>query len=78
MNLELWRRRFGEYLGQKGLRPRTVEAYIEELGPLFAFLEAAGVASLAEVRRGHLEEYRSLLFRQDPPLKVYVQPEKWW
>ena len=73
MNVELWRRRFAEYLGQTGFRPRSVETYVGELSSLFEFLDAVGVKSLAEVTRLHLEEYRSLLFHRDPPLKLTTQ-----
>ena len=73
MNMELWRQRFAEYLGQTGRRPRTVESYASELRPLFEFLDAVGVSSLAEVTRGHLEEYRSFLFHREPALKLNTQ-----
>ena len=74
MNLALWKERFREYMQLCGWSPRTVATYIYELGPLFSFLEAHGVDSVAAITQEVVEEYRTHLFYaeyrgNDPTLK---------
>ena len=73
MKLGLWQERFSEYLRLRGCSARTVEAYSGELRQLFDFLQAGQIRSLAEVTKGHLEDYRSFLFSHEPPLKLTTQ-----
>ena len=76
MKLGLWQERFSEYLRLRGCSARTVEAYSGELRQLFDFLQAGQIRSLAEVTKGHLEDYRSFLFSHEPPLKLTTQSLK--
>ena len=76
MKLGAWQERFSEFLRLRGCSERTVEAYSGELRPLFDFLQAGQIRSLAEVTRGHLEDYRSFLFSHEPPLKLTTQSLK--
>jgi len=74
VNLALWKERFREYMQLCGWSPRTVATYIYELGPLFSFLEAHGVDSVAAITQEVVEEYRTHLFYaeyrgNDPTLK---------
>lgn len=62
LDRELWKLRFSDHLRLRGRARMTVASYTRQLDPLFLFLEALGVASLGEVTRDHLEEYRTHLF----------------
>jgi len=64
MDLKLWQTRFRNYLQVvRQWAPGTVEVYLRELKPFFAFLQARpGWTSLSELTREILEEYRIQLF----------------
>jgi site-specific recombinase XerD len=49
---------------ERGLAPRTLEAYARDLGRFAGHLEARGVASLADVRREHVTGFVASLERQ--------------
>jgi integrase/recombinase XerD len=49
---------------ERGLAPRTLEAYARDLGRFAGFLERRGVASLADVRREHVTGFVASLERQ--------------
>lgn len=46
---------------ERGLSPRTIEAYGRDLGRFAAFLAAAGVARLRDVEPGHLADFAAWL-----------------
>jgi integrase/recombinase XerD len=49
---------------ERGLAPRTIEAYARDLGRFLAHLERRGVAALAGARREHVTEFLASLERQ--------------
>jgi len=49
---------------ERGLAPRTLEAYARDLGRFVSHLERRGVASLADVRREHVTGFVASLERQ--------------
>ena len=48
-----WRRS----LRARNLAPKTIKTYCEAAGQLADFLERAGVGAVADVERGHVEEF---------------------
>ena len=48
-----WRRP----LRARNLAPKTIKTYCEGAGQLADFLERAGVEAVADVERGHVEEF---------------------
>ncbi|HEY3999097.1 MAG TPA: tyrosine-type recombinase/integrase, partial [Candidatus Xenobia bacterium] len=66
MNLALWQTQFRTWLASRHYSPRTVESYGRELEPFFAWLDAAQVDNVSDIRNEHLEGYRGFLY------------EAWW
>jgi len=76
VNLALWQARFAEYLDQRRYARRTVEEYLRELHHFFAFLDADGVQSPADITRERVEGYRAWLSarrRRGRPLGASTQ-----
>jgi integrase/recombinase XerD len=49
---------FLRYLTRRGRRPKTLRAYHYEIQDFAAWLEGTGIASLAELKRSHIEEWQ--------------------
>lgn len=63
LDLELWQARFREALRVRNMAAGTVDGYVAELKPFFAFLrERGGLASWAGLTREHLREYQTQLY----------------
>ena len=61
-DLHVWQRRFQEHLELRHFSSRTVEGYVGELKPFFAFLEGHGLDGLSDITRDTVEAYRGFLF----------------
>jgi site-specific recombinase XerD len=46
------------YLNRRGRRPKTLEAYRYEIQDFAEYLNLAGVASLPDLQRSHIEEWQ--------------------
>lgn len=67
VNVELWRRRFGEHLLLRGRSERTLEGYLLETRLFLGFLKERGVEAVSDIGRQDVDAYRLRLHHWRKP-----------
>jgi integrase/recombinase XerD len=65
LNVDYWQARYREALSIRRYAPRTVEVYVTEVRPFFAYLSAQGVAALGSLTPTLMDGYRTELFYRE-------------